>query len=416
MKKFLKYLLKHIKLLIVGLFISFFFAYFIVDVINNNSAYYEATFEIENVELFDSSKLVDKNVHNEVKESGLNKETGENKFASVDVDKLIDKGDFSYTQNGNEITIKTSYKYYDVFFFSKINGLSTRAKTYVKGVVDKVGKDTKITYKDPDNIVKVVNFKNKLSISLIVMAISLVVEIIISIIFFKLRKDVEDENKCDNVEVFDSIFHKNYFKKCFYPLKKVKDITTIAMLFAIMLVCKFIPIPSGFGNLGLSFTYIFFATIAMIYGPIYGFVIGIFSDIIGFFINSTGMFNFGYTLQAALTGFIYGICLYRKKITFTNVLISRILVNYLMNVVLGSILFVFVFYYSPGMGFVEFFEKVRYYALLLSLPKNTVYLIPQSIILYVVLRTVAPILVRYKLVNSKVMVKRVLKNDVREEV
>ena len=46
----------------------------------------------------------------------------------------------------------------------------------------------------------------------------------------------------------------------------------------------------------------------MIYGPIYGFVIGVFSDVIGFLLfPSEGFFHLGYTLQAALTGFIYGI-------------------------------------------------------------------------------------------------------------
>ena len=48
---------------------------------------------------------------------------------------------------------------------------------------------------------------------------------------------------------------------------------------------------------------------------------GIFSDILGFVLTGSngGVFNLGYTLQAAMTGFIYGICLYKSKISFSKV-------------------------------------------------------------------------------------------------
>ena len=79
----------------------------------------------------------------------------------------------------------------------------------------------------------------------------------------------------------------------------------IAMLFALMLVCKLIPIPGGFGSLGIGFTYLFFSVTCMIYGPVYGFVIGAVLDILGFFMPNGGgpIFHLGYTLQTALTGF-----------------------------------------------------------------------------------------------------------------
>ena len=143
------------------------------------------------------------------------------------------------------------------------------------------------------------------------------------------------------------------------------------MLFALMLICKLISLPSGFGNLGISFTYLFFAIISMIYGPIYGAVVGIFSDIIGFFIDSNGgMFNLGYTLQASLTGFIYGLCLFKRKFPFKNALVSRVFVNMLINTIMGSFLFIFVMYFDPSMTGKEYMSLVKSYMTLLVLPKN----------------------------------------------
>ena len=402
MKNYFEYLLKHIRATLLGLVFSFFMAFCVVDIINNYRSYYTATFSVENIESFDSEKLLDKEILYEIKESGAGK------YDNINIDKMISKNQFSYTKDGNSITIKTAYRYYDVLFFSKINGLTNRAKTFIKALVLEVAKDNKVTFEDPDNIVKINNHINRLNVSFIILAIAFVIEAISSVFFFIYKKDKgeNEEEKCDNIEIFDSCLHKNYWKKVFYPIKKVRDVTTLGMLFALMIVCKLIPIPSGFGNLGLSFTYLFFATIALIYGPMYGFVIGIFSDIIGFFINGTGMFNFGYTIQAALTGFIYGLCLYRRKVTFGHVLVSRLLVNFIMNAVMGSFLFVFVFYYSPDMGFAEYIEKVKYYMLLLELPKNTVYLIPQSLLLYAVLKLFIPILYKFRLVDKRVMITR----------
>lgn len=204
--------------------------------------------------------------------------------------------------------------------------------------------------------------------------------------------------------MFKHPFYKSFWKSSVKPLTKVKDITTIAMLFALMLVCKLIPIPSGFGNLGLGITYLFFATIAMIYGPVYGFVIGIFSDIIGFFIDSGGgIFHLGYTLQAALTGFVYGLCFYKTKVTFTKVFVCRLIINILINVIYGSFLYVIVFYpeqiKEPG----RLKELYTSYMTLLSLPKNIIWLLPQSLLLYYVLVAIRNPLTKLKLLDKAVL-------------
>ena len=402
MKKYFKYLCNHCLSFLISLFVCFLLSFFTSDLINRNNAYYQATFSIENIEQVDHQKLVDVDFLNEIKESGAN-----DKYININVEKMLEKNHFSYTLDGNTITVTTKIKYYDDFFFKTTQKVETRAKMFIKDSALKIANGNSITFDNPSAIIERHNYINRWIFALVVSITALIGEMIVSLFLYK--KEEKEKYICDNKEIFSSCFHKTYWKHAIKPLTKVKDITTIAMLFALMLVCKFIPIPSGFGNLGLSFTYLFFAVIAMIYGPIYGAIVGIFSDIIGFMIDSNGgVFNLGYTIQAAITGFIYGVCFFRRRITFKHTLIARLLVNMLMNVVLGSFLYVFVAYVNTDatMTFAKYMELVKSYMVLFVLPKNLVYLLPQSLLLFFVLKTTLPVLKRYKLINKEMVIKK----------
>ena len=81
----------------------------------------------------------------------------------------------------------------------------------------------------------------------------------------------------------------------------------------------------------------------MIYGPIAGLVIGIFSDVLGYFIGgASGMFFPGYTLDAMLAGFVYGLCFYKTKLTFAKCLYARLIVNLFVNVFVYAFVLAFV--------------------------------------------------------------------------
>ena len=164
-----------------------------------------------------------------------------------------------------------------------------------------------------------------------------------------------------------------------------------------MLVCKLIPIPSGFGNLGLSFTYLFFSMISMIYGPIAGLVIGIFSDVLGYFIGgASGMFFPGYTLDAMLAGFVYGLCFYKTKLTFAKCLYARLIVNLFVNVVMGSLWYCIVYVGDFT------FDSYLTYVTIISLPKNLIYLLPQTILLFIVLRAMTRPFAAFGLIDQRI--------------
>ena len=400
MKKYFKYLLNNKVKLMVILLVCFLFSFLTIEFVNQNRAYYQATFEVSNIETFEDELLVDENFLNAIKNSA-------EKYKNIDVEEMLEKKHFTYTIEQNTITIETKIKYYDDFFLSSSNSVGTRAKMFIKDSVLKIaGEDNKVVFENPNDIVIRHKYINRWTFSFIFTAFTLLVEFIVSIFLYNKQKE-EIKYVYDNETMFATCFHKKYWKLSINPFVKVRDITVIAMLFALMLASKMLPLPSGFGDLGISFTYLFFAIICMIYGPVYGFVVGVFSDIIGFFMpNGGGIFNLGYTLQAALTGVIYGLFLFKTKITFTKVLTARIIVNFVMNVIYGSFLYIFVYYVDDTMTLTRYLELVKSYALLLSLPKNIIYLLPQSLLLYYVIKVTLPIFARFHLIDKDMVIKK----------
>lgn len=192
----------------------------------------------------------------------------------------------------------------------------------------------------------------------------------------------------------NTIFSKAYWKGAIGFGKNVKNICIISVLFSCMIICKMLPIPSGFGSLGISLTYLFFSLIALIYGPICGIFIGFCSDIIGHFMNSSGVFFFGYTINSLLAGFVYGLCFYKKRITFVNCFIARTTVNLLINALLGSLWWKLL--YNSD------FEAFITYISLTALPKNIIYLIPQSIFLYIFFRFAIKPLAIFGLIDNQI--------------
>ncbi len=219
--------------------------------------------------------------------------------------------------------------------------------------------------------------------------------LMIALLIFVWKKEPSSENIFDNQTVFATPFHKKYWKDSLKCFQNVRQLCFISMLFSMMMVCKMIPIPSGFGSLGIGLTYLIFSIVAMLYGPVCGIVIGFFSDILGFFFFQTGsVFFFGYTLDAMLAGLIYGLCFFQTKITFTKCLLARLIVNLGVNVLLGSFWWKIVYQLNT--------EGFQTYLLTISLPKNIVYLLPQSILLYLVFKAVCPVFVSFGLISEKV--------------
>lgn len=201
--------------------------------------------------------------------------------------------------------------------------------------------------------------------------------------------------KYDNKTIFRTPFHKEYWRLSFKGINKVRDVAFLAILVAMITISHKIIMPSGFASLSIGLTYLFLAIVCIMYGPIIAIFIGIYSDIVGFYISPQGSFNFLYTINSILACFTYAIFFYRTKISFFKVLLARLFINLFVNAFLGSI------WYSLMVG--NSWAQTKIYMFTIAYPKNIAYLVPQSIVLFLVLKAVSPILYSNKFISQEVL-------------
>lgn len=395
-KKFFSGLFK-IKFSILSLVVAFgFLGYFLCEYgYNNLFAKYQYVFRAEE----EPTYILEVDYYNEViaKIDDYNASiasgeiTGKKiSYANIDYAKMLASA--TLTKEGDYYILSVRKSFFPSLVRmsdGSVNKAENRVKTYF---------DLMLSYGTLETnslAVRMAYYVNPLLVGGITLSLTLVGFLVTYTIMFKQNKVREILDISDNETIFKTPFHKKYWQDATTFLKKVRNVAIISVLFALMMASKLITIPSGFGSLGIGLGYLFFAVIAWCYGPIAGIVIGILSDNLGYFLFPNGYAYFpGYMLDSLLAGFIYGICFYKTKVTFTKCLWSRFFVNFFINVLLGSLWWKIL--YSLDMsGYLS-------YMLFISLPKNLLYLLPQTIVLYLVLKFLARPLARVNLVSEEV--------------
>lgn len=375
-----KFIKSHLFSFIVLIIMFFSMGFFVTEFVYNNfNAYYAYSFEtVEDVNYLISEEFF-------VQSMSILDEK-EIAYADIDYVDMLDKSKLNVYEDYYELLVRKS-------FFPDILRVSNGT---VNQSFDRCSKYLNLIFSNAsvNNIdIKLVGYCNPFIIGGIFTIIAIVGFAVLGVFAYKKNKAYVDIS--DNDRIFNHPFHKKYWKSTKSFFKNVKSVCTISILFAFMMICKLIPIPSGFGSLGLGFTYLIFSVITLIYGPLCGIVIGAMSDILGFFLfNGTGIFFFGYTLDAMLAGFTYGICFYKTKITFTKCLTARIFVNLFINVFLGSIWWSIIYDLN--------FDQMITYMTITSIPKNIIYLIPQSVLLFLVIKALVKPISRFGLIEVEI--------------
>jgi ECF transporter S component (folate family) len=219
------------------------------------------------------------------------------------------------------------------------------------------------------------------------------ISIIVILIFTNQITDLA-KREYDNETIYRTPFHRSFFRNSLNTFKDIKSLVIIALLLSCVMACKFIPIPSGFGDLGLSFSFLFLAVACMLFGPYPSLMIGVISDVVGYLIMPNGDFFIGYTIQSMFACFVYALCFHKTYLTFTRAFIARVLVNLVANVVIGTI--------SRSIMYGLSYDATMTYLLLTSLPKNIIYLLPQSLLLFFVLKAVSRPLYHLNLMDERI--------------
>ncbi len=108
------------------------------------------------------------------------------------------------------------------------------------------------------------------------------------------------------------------FRKSAAELKDIRCIVVTALLIALDLAIKSVTI-TVMPDLKVSFAFLAKASIGMLYGPTVGFISGAMSDLISFAIKPTGTFSPLFTLVEAVGAMLYGLFLYKLKLSRTEI-------------------------------------------------------------------------------------------------
>jgi len=182
-------------------------------------------------------------------------------------------------------------------------------------------------------------------------------------------------------KLFASPLLPGYWRTAGHELSKLRILTLAAMLLALRIVIGAVRIPVA-DNLNIMFTYLPESLIGLICGPVAAPMVGAAGDILGYIMHPSGAFFPGYTLSAMLTGLIYALFLYRARITVIRIAFAKLLVNYGVNVLLGSLWSTMMY----GKGYLYYFAK--------SIVKNTIMLPIEIIVITLVFTILLPVLSR----------------------
>ena len=183
------------------------------------------------------------------------------------------------------------------------------------------------------------------------------------------------------------MFTKDFLTSSASKLKDIHYIALMAAFIAMKIIVGNIYIPVA-QNLRIGINFVLVAVEASILGPVAGMVSAAVTDLLGFAIFPSGPFFAGYTLTAICGSLIYALLFYRRKITVLRITAAKVLNNYLVNVLMGSL-------WSAVL-----YDKAFVVYAATSLIKNTILLPFEIALLVLVFNLLAPVLVRKHLIED----------------
>lgn len=158
-------------------------------------------------------------------------------------------------------------------------------------------------------------------------------------------------------------------------IKKTKTVAVCAMIIAINVVLSFfVPV---FGDyLKIEFGFVTLPVISMMFGPITGCIVGMIQDIVGLIIKPTGGLLLTLTMTDGITGMIYGMMFYKRKVSFVRIFLTQLIIVVAVNIVLNTIALA----PTVASGFVGILPS--------RIIKNILLLPVQSVIMYALLKTI----------------------------
>ncbi len=132
---------------------------------------------------------------------------------------------------------------------------------------------------------------------------------------------------------------KDKFISSAMELKKIRTIAITAMFLALIMVLDLLNVRITLSqDMRITFDFLIMAMIGMMFGPSVGMLAGLASDVLGYLMNQGGGAYFpGFAITAALGGLIWGLFLYKTKLSWWKCLLAQAIINVFLNIGLNTL-------------------------------------------------------------------------------
>lgn len=124
-------------------------------------------------------------------------------------------------------------------------------------------------------------------------------------------------------------------KKFYTMLTDIRVLTVLSVLVSFNVILSFFSIKLGI--VIITFNFIIKSIIGYLYGPFISAFFGGLSDFITFIVRPTGVYNFFFTFTAIVSGFIYGLFFYNKKINLKNIIFASLIQSVVCSLFLNTL-------------------------------------------------------------------------------
>lgn len=131
---------------------------------------------------------------------------------------------------------------------------------------------------------------------------------------------------------------KSLFASSQAEWRNLRTLTLTAMLIALKIVLDALNVRVNLSpDLRITFGFLAYAMIGMLFGPSVAITAGAAGDILGYLVNTGGAAYFpGYTITAMLAGLVWGVALYKRPVSLWRALAAKAFINIFLNIGLNT--------------------------------------------------------------------------------
>ena len=127
------------------------------------------------------------------------------------------------------------------------------------------------------------------------------------------------------------------FRQSLQEFKSVKTVAICGMMGALAIVLNYVATIKIGDYIRIGFSFTPNLIVDFLFGPAAGAVFGGVMDIVKYMLVPTGTFFPGFTLSAMVGAAIYGVILYRRRISWARIALAQFLVKLFVNIGLNSL-------------------------------------------------------------------------------